>query len=147
VKRLVGLPGDKIEMKKGELYINDQLVPQNRTSSPISTEGGWRAAEYMENLGGVEHTIQREQPENDRDFGPVTVPADHYFMMGDNRDRSSDSRVWGFVARDALIGRMKYVYFSWDSDAYQRVHEDEPGNPLAALKAGLRWDRIGMQVK
>lgn len=147
VKRLVGLPGDKVEMKKGELYINDRLVPQNRTSSPLIEDHGWRAAEYVENLEGVLHTIQREQPENDRDFGPVAVPAEHYFMMGDNRDRSSDSRVWGFVARDALIGRMAYVYFSWDSDAYARARDENPGNLGAAVYAGVRWDRLGAQVR
>ncbi|MFX4404795.1 signal peptidase I, partial [Acinetobacter baumannii] len=75
-------------------------------SSSLIEEGVWRAAEYVEKLGDVEHTIHRAQPENDNNFGPVTVPGDHYFMMGDNRDRSSDSRVWGFVTRDQLIGRM-----------------------------------------
>jgi signal peptidase I len=146
VKRLVGLPGDRIEMKHGELYLNNQLVPQTRTATPLILDHGWRAAEYMENLGGVLHTIHRAQPENDRDFGPVSVPEGEYFMMGDNRDRSSDSRVWGFVKRDALIGRMAYVYFSWDSDVYQRVLEERPGNFGPAVMAAIRWDRMGVQV-
>lgn len=147
VKRLVGLPGDKIEMKLGELYINDKLVPSQRTSSSLIEEGVWRAAEYVEKLGDVEHTIHRAQPENDNNFGPVTVPGDHYFMMGDNRDRSSDSRVWGFVTRDQLIGRMNYVYFSWDQLAYERMRASAPGDLGAAIFAGVRWSRIGQQVR
>jgi len=146
VKRLVGLPGDKIEMKQGELYLNETIVPQQRSPKPTVEEGVWRAAEYVENLGGVEHTIHRAQPENDNNYGPVTVPPDQYFMMGDNRDRSMDSRVWGFVKRDALIGRMVYVYFSWDQLSYDRMRSNNPGDLGAAIFSGLRWDRIGHQV-
>lgn len=147
VKRLVGLPGDKIEMKQGELYINDKIVPQQRSPKPTFEEGVWRAAEYVENLGGVEHTIHRSQPENDNNYGPVNVPPNQYFMMGDNRDRSMDSRVWGFVKRDALIGRMVYVYFSWDQVAFDRMRSSAPRDFGAAVFAGLRWDRFGQQVK
>jgi signal peptidase I len=147
VKRLVGLPGDKIEMKLGELYLNDKIVPQRRSATPLINEGVWRSAEYLENLGGIEHTIYRGQPENDNNYGPVTVPADHYFMMGDNRDRSSDSRYWGFVTRDQLIGRMVYVYYSWDTTAYHRMRDSAPTDLGAAIFAGLRWARIGQQVR
>jgi len=147
VKRLVGLPGDKIELKRGELYINDQNVPQRRTSSPLFEDRGWRAAEYVEDLLGVEHTIHRMQPENDSNYGPITVPPDHYFMMGDNRDRSSDSRVWGFVTRDQIIGRMVYVYFSWDSGAYEQMRQNAPTDPGSAIFAGIRWARLGQQVR
>jgi signal peptidase I len=147
VKRLVGLPGDKVEMKLGELYINDRIIPQRRSPKPLIQDGVWSAAEYVENLGGVEHTIYRAQPENDLNFGPVTVPPNEYFMMGDNRDRSSDSRVWGFVKREALIGSMKYVYYSWDSPAYEQMRQNSPGDLGAAIFAGLRWSRIGQQVK
>jgi signal peptidase I len=147
VKRLVGLPGDVIEMKKGELYINNQIVPQNRTPTPLIEEGPWRAAEYLEKLGDVEHTIHRAQPENTMDFGPVTVPEGNYFMMGDNRDRSSDSRAWGFVARDALIGRMAYVYFSWDAPAFEAARERDPVDLGAAVKDAIRWERFGRQVR
>ena len=146
VKRLVGLPGDKIEMKLGELYLNDKIVPQHRSAKPLINDGVWSAAEYIENLGSVEHTIYRAQPENDNNFGPVTVPPDHYFMMGDNRDRSSDSRFWGFVSRDQLIGRMVYVYYSWDTNAYHRMRNSAPTDLGAAIFAGLRWARLGQQV-
>lgn len=147
VKRLVGLPGDKVELKQGELYLNDRVVPQTRTPTPTIEEGPWRATEYVENLAGVEHTMHRSQPENDSNFGPITVPPGSYFMMGDNRDRSSDSRVWGFVGRDALIGRMAYVYFSWDNVAYERERQENPGDLAAAFKAAIRWDRIGKAVR
>jgi signal peptidase I len=147
VKRLVGLPGDTIELKRGELYVNGKIVPQSRTSTPVTVDHGWRVTEFLENLGGVEHTINRAQPENDADFGPVTVPAESFFMMGDNRDRSSDSRAWGFVGRDALQGRMQFVYFSWDNAAYEKVREENPADLGAAIYAGVRWDRLGMQVR
>ena len=102
---------------------------------------------FVETVGGVEHTLQRVQPEHDGDYGPIEVPPGKYFMMGDNRDRSSDSRVWGFVSRDQIIGRMNYVYFSWDAEAYARLREEQPGNLGAAIYAGLRWDRFGKQVR
>jgi signal peptidase I len=146
VKRLVGLPGDKVELKRGELYLNGQLVPSRRSESPILRQDGWQVTEYLETLGTVTHTLQRSQPENDGDFGPVEVPPGKFFMMGDNRDRSSDSRVWGFVSRDQLIGRMAYVYFSWDSDAYHKMRAENPRDLGAALLAGTRWSRIGMPV-
>ncbi|HEY8278408.1 MAG TPA: signal peptidase I [Bdellovibrionota bacterium] len=147
VKRLVGLPGDVIQLKQGELYINNKIVPQRRTERPNFTDGAWTATEFVENLDGVEHTIYRSQPENNENYGPQTVPAGHYFMMGDNRDRSSDSRVWGFVKREQVIGRMVYIYFSWDKNSYERMRADNPADLGAAVSAGMRWDRIGMQVR
>jgi signal peptidase I len=146
VKRLIGLPGDKIELKKGQLFINNQPIQETLASSPALSGDSSNPTLYIEDLNGVRHTIQREQQVNDIPFGPVTVPADHYFMMGDNRDRSSDSRYWGFVARDALIGRMSYVYFSWDTEAYQKMRQADPANLMAAIKAGVRVDRIGKMV-
>jgi signal peptidase I len=129
VKRVVGLPGDEVELKEGELYINQQLVEQSRTSEPSNSSSGWEATRYIEKLGDVNHVIQRMQPSMNLNFGPVKVPEGKYFVMGDNRDRSSDSRVWGFVDRSAVNAKMRYIYFSWDSVA-----------------GGLRFDRLGWNV-
>ncbi len=129
VKRLIGLPGDVIELKRGELYLNGKIVPQRRTENFALEAGNRSATEYLETIGANEHVIFRTQPEWDQDYGPITVPEGKYFMMGDNRDRSSDSRFWGFVSREQIIGRMAFIFFSWNSD-----------------DSSLRRDRIGMQI-
>lgn len=132
VKRLVGLPGDSIEFKAGELWVNGKIVPQQRTDLLQEEAANRNATEYLEDLDGNLHVIFRNNPGWNESMGPIAVPAGKYFMMGDNRDHSSDSRFWGFVSRDQIIGRMAYIYFSWDKD-----NKEMP----------LRLDRIGMQVK
>ncbi len=147
VKRLIGLPGDKVEVKAGELFLNGALVPRRRAVGDGKILGSsHNAIEYVENLEGLDHTLYRALPENVDSFGPVTVPPNKYFMMGDNRDHSSDSRVWGFVDREQIIGRMNYVYFPWDQEAYDFVREDNPADLLAAIRAGIRSDRFGKKV-
>lgn len=147
VKRLIGLPGDVIEMKSGELFINDKPVPRRRAVGGPILGSSHNAIEYIETLDGVEHSMYRAFPENVENFGPVKVPPDQYFMMGDNRDHSSDSRVWGFVTRDQLIGRMAYIYFSWDSESFELERANNPADLLAAIRAGIRMDRFGRQVR
>ena len=129
VKRLVGIPGDRIEIKDGELYLNGKMVEQERTGRTVEPVAGWQPVEYMENLAGVKHIVYRTQPMLVDEYGPVTVPPGEYFMMGDNRDRSNDSRFWGFVRRDQIVGTMTYVYFSWDGD-----------------HGRLRRERLGLQI-
>lgn len=129
VKRLVGLPGDVIEFKAGELWLNGQIVPQRRAQVFPEEASKRRATEFLETLGGKEHVIHRAYLNSTGNLGPITVPEGKYFMLGDNRDHSSDSRFWGFVSRDQIIGRMAYIYFSWDKEAGR-----------------LRRDRIGKMV-
>ena len=128
VKRLVGLPGDMVELKDGVVFINGQPQPQAPFGGPV-VEVGFNFQRYHEQLGEKNHVLQRSVDSTYLNFGPVTVPPNQFFMMGDNRDRSSDSRVWGFVMREELLGRMQFVYFSWDS-----------------AKHRMRWDRIGAAV-
>lgn len=130
VKRVIGIPGDEVALRQGELYLNGKIVPQTRTSRANITEAGWESVEFLENIDGVEHPIYRVQPLNTASYGPVTVPADQFFVMGDNRDRSNDSRFWGFVPRKNILARMSYIYFSWDSSG-----------------GGMRWPRLGTQIK
>ena len=130
VKRVVGVPGDTVEIRQGELYLNGKLVEQERSGRAIEPVGGWQPVEFLENLGGVRHPVYRTQPMLVTAFGPRTVPPGEYFMMGDNRDRSNDSRYWGFVKRDLIVGRMAYVYFSWDSENRK-----------------IRTDRLGYRVQ
>ncbi len=134
IKRVIGLPGDKLQIINKKVYINGQefVVPQ-----AIFKDGG--------------EIIPADQAPRDN-YGPVVLPPHCYFCMGDNRDRSFDSRFWGFVTLDALKGKATIIYFSW---------KGPPGEPkfVQSFLGGLeglirhlswntqefqvRWDRIG----
>jgi len=97
IKRVVGTPGDVVEGKDKKVYVNGKLY------------------ENPHEIHKEQETIPKEM--NPRDtFGPVTVPPDSYFVMGDNRDRSYDSRFWKFVKRDQIKGLAFIKYWSWDHD-------------------------------
>ncbi len=118
IKRLIGLPGDRIQVKDGVLYINDVAVPREKVGqidNPDITEVNRPVDVYRETLpNGVSYDTLDIDPnsigDNTREF---TVPAGHYFMMGDNRDNSSDSRFnVGNVPVENLVGRANYIFFS-----------------------------------
>lgn len=120
IKRVIGLPGDRIQVRTGRLYINDQPVERKRLDDYLYEEPGGRTVrmtQYLETLpGGREHRILERT-----DMGPYddtrvfTVPQGHYFMMGDNRDNSVDSRASvGFVPMENLVGRAEALFFSTD---------------------------------
>ncbi len=131
IKRLMGLPGDTIQMRAGRLYINDKILPRKRIEDFVMHDqrGNFSAIpQYIETLpNGRQHRIL----EKDGDRGPLdntpvfTVPAGHYFAMGDNRDNSLDSRVpnersmngVGFVPAENLVGRAEIMFFSTDGSA------------------------------
>ena len=125
IKRVIGLPGDRIQMRAGRLYINGALVERTlvREVQYTSYRGGGRIVkEYDETLpNGVVHRIYEETDNGSYDnVGPFVVPPGHYFMMGDNRDGSSDSRNLsdiGYVSGDYLVGRADVTTFSlYDCD-------------------------------
>ncbi|MDO6838592.1 signal peptidase I [Paraglaciecola chathamensis] len=113
VKRVVGIPGDTIAMIDNVLYINQQ---------PLSYENNvakGHFSEVTENLVGVQHRIRvANNGSRLSSFTPLTIPADYYLAMGDNRDNSADSRVIGLIPRDEIIGRANKVVMSLNYDNY-----------------------------
>ncbi len=117
IKRIIGLPGDRIQMVGGRLYINDKLVDREKIAEEdwvVEVEGLVHYTKYRETLpNGVQHLIY-EQGDNKilDDTDVFTVPENHYFMMGDNRDNSSDSRIFGFVPAQNLEGKARFIFYS-----------------------------------
>jgi signal peptidase I len=119
VKRVVGIPGDVVAMTNNQLYVNGEAmaydpVPPRDLERLGAAQTGWQTV-YIENLTGHRHQtmITPGQP-SIRSFPPMEVPANHYFMMGDNRDNSADSRYFGFIDRDRILGRATYIVISMD---------------------------------
>jgi signal peptidase I len=123
IKRVVGLPGETLEVRNKKVIINGKPLdepyvqflfpPEERAPGDVNFD-----------LGGK------------GDYGPVTVPERHYFMMGDNRDNSEDSRYWGFMPADYIKGKALFVYFS-----FADKEEQGPG-----LLGGIRWNRLLHQI-
>jgi len=112
IKRVVGVPGDTIEIRKKKIYINGKLWQDEH--------GVYRDSE-------VTSLVPRDN------FGPVVVPPGHVMVMGDNRDRSYDSRFWGFVPIDQIKGKALILYWSWDKLSDDLVHK-------------VRFKRIGQLI-
>lgn len=141
IKRVIGLPGDTIQVKRGRLYINDQIVERVEVDKRQLNEFVVRPetyTEYEETLpGGFKHKIwevsdHESQVDNTVKF---TVPEGHYFMMGDNRDRSDDSRInVGFVPAENLVGKARILFYS---------HNDKGAwyKPWSWIDL-IRWNRI-----
>ena len=123
IKRVIGLPGDRIQVIRGVLNINGQPVKLKRAGDYVTDEDGYetRTAEYIETLpDGVSHPILKltdDGPLNNT--GEYVVPPGEYFMMGDNRDNSLDSRTTqvGYVPAENLVGRAEFLFFSTDGYA------------------------------
>jgi signal peptidase I len=118
VKRVVALPGDQVEMRENQLYINGQVAKQSPVATTELADYG-RAYVFAENLQGHTHKmmVTPEIPAH-RSFGPVMVPAGNYFVLGDNRDNSNDSRFIGFIERRRIVGEAVAVAFSLDRSNY-----------------------------
>lgn len=122
IKRVIGLPGDTIQMRDGVLHINDEAVPKKRTDDFVMRDSfgnARRVPRYLETLpNGVTYPVLDLTPSGSSDNTEVyKVPEGHYFMMGDNRDNSTDSRVQsavGYVPYENFVGRAEIIFFSAD---------------------------------
>lgn len=135
VKRLVGLPGDTLEMRGGILYRDGVALeepyavhddPQRSETPPTRARmREWQLPHY---IGPDPQTYRPDLQE----WGPIVVPNDSLFVMGDNREGSYDSRYWGFLPRENVRGRPMFVYYSYDAKSYE---------PMPFVTA-VRWERI-----
>ena len=135
VKRLIGMPGDTLEMRAKTLFVNGQPITETyvRHSDPndiYAPDMYWQCAHAP--VPGADDACR---PTRDN-WGPIVVPARAYFMLGDNRDDSEDSRYWGFVERAAMRGKPLLIYYSFDPNSQRPV-------PWLAT---IRWSRIGSRV-
>ncbi|MEO5825201.1 MAG: signal peptidase I [Gemmatimonadales bacterium] len=135
VKRLIGLPGDTLAMRHGALFRNSERLAEPAAQS---LEPDWQLDSASRYGMRAMHIAQYAGVDPDsylpdvHDWGPLVVPMDSLWMMGDNRDRSRDSRFWGFVPRRNVRGTPVIIYYSWDASSYR---------PLPFLSA-IRWNRL-----
>lgn len=147
IKRLVAMPGERVQVQNGRLYINGQIVRRDPVGiKQVKKPDGFEypMMEYIETLpGGAQHRIYEESDgENLDNTYEFIVPEGHYFMMGDNRDNSQDSRVQslvGFVPFENLVGRADIVFFSIDESA----HIAKPWTWPGAVRYGRLFNTIG----
>ncbi len=136
IKRVMGLPGEEIALRGGRLFINGQAADYGfgaRLEEPVRAGLSLPALRLHEQIpGAVPHQVQYLQgvAGAPRDFGPVRVPAGHFFMLGDNRDNSEDSRFIGSVPRERLIGRAERVLVSADILGYWLPRPERFGQAL-----------------
>ena len=134
IKRVIGLPGETVELRAKKVYINGQALDEP----------------YVHFLEAPAHGGEAEVTSFDvrERYGPVTVPPDQYFVMGDNRDNSQDSRYWGFLRRDYVKGKALVIY--WSYEAGREDYEDESAGAtikglvsvVAHFFTRTRWDRM-----
>lgn len=137
VKRLVGLPGDTLGMRSGELFINGARALEEEYAQHSGATGDgfhpwmtWQAEFLVDSVDTTAYKPTRD------DWGPIVVPSGKYFVLGDNRDESLDSRFWGFVDPTELKGKAVLLYFSFDRDKLGSV----------PFFTQVRWNRIGDKV-
>jgi signal peptidase I len=160
IKRVIGLPGDRLEVRGANILINGQVLPEHRLTKAPRQDDEKSALKILDSpprRADEPYTVYYEadtltRPPDDSEgaaFGftygvggtPAVVPEGSYFVMGDNRDNSSDSRRWGFVPRELVVGRAMFVIWSYDEGAPSN------GNFLLDFFKNTRWRRTGTFIK
>ena len=136
IKRLVGTPGDTVEMRDGVLYRNgDRIEEPYVVHADIPDEShpwmDWQRDYLRSDVDRASYSPTRDN------WGPLVIPEDRYFMLGDNRDQSLDSRYWGLLERWRLEGRALFTYFSYDRDSFR---------PFPWIRE-IRWGRIAAAIR
>ena len=129
VKRVIALPGETLEVRHGEVYINGHKLDEPYVIHSDSVE-----------IDGRDN------------FGPVEIPEEHFFLMGDNRDNSNDSRFWGVAPRESLIGKPLFVYWSYDEEPYSQELTvgqwlEHSASVAAHFFSRTRWLRTGTVLR
>ncbi|MDQ2937698.1 MAG: signal peptidase I [Acidobacteriota bacterium] len=156
VKRVIGLPGDHIRMEGRNVIVNDQPLPEHQIEAidnndkaplriiktPPRKPGDLYDVYYNPDFVAEDYPIFRLEG----DGREIVIPKEKYFVMGDNRNNSEDSRYWGYVPRDLVIGRAMFVYWSYDESAQQSTAAF-PVNAIVDFLNNTRWSRTGTMVK
>ena len=160
VKRVIGMPGDTVEFRNDQVFVNGNLLPEHRVIGIVEASNNQNRGkvpltvkEFETAPPDAKYTVYYDEDtlreakagrmsRGDYEFGvagkPSKVPANSYFVMGDNRDNSEDSRFWGFVDRDLIIGRPMFIYWSCDQSR---------GTGFLECLTHPRFDRIGKMIK
>ncbi len=138
VKRVIGTPGDTVQMRNGRVSVNGHRLEEpyvqriDPSNDVMNAEFEWQRPFYLAPSPDARRVYR---PSRDS-WGPLVVPDGKYFVLGDNRDDSSDSRYWGFVDASAVKGRTLLVYFSYDRDAHDAL----------PWLTDIRWSRLGSLI-
>ena len=137
IKRVVGLPGEKVEIRNKKVYINGQALDEARYVHFLEPPTEGETAEVHPGSDGRDN------------WGPQVVPPDHLFVLGDNRDNSRDSRFWGFLPRDQVKGRALIVYWSYEAsrEEYHRTGYLEWVRDTIAAFGKTRWSRFFHMIR
>ncbi len=130
IKRVIGLPGDEVQYSDRTLTVNGEVVETDGDApyiSPINDQPVRGSVVRNELLGEHPHTILEYSGERPKGSGNFVVPEGHYFMVGDNRDRSNDGRFWGFVPEENLVGKARFIWMHWNG--------------------GVIWSRLASAIK
>lgn len=130
IKRVIGLPGDEVVYEDRKFTVNGELMQTGDDAqyiSPINDLVVRGAVERQEQFGGEPHQILEFPSELAKRSGTFVVPEGHYFMVGDNRDRSNDGRFWGFVPEENLVGKARFIWMHWND--------------------GIIWSRLGDSIR